>query len=73
MQIRATTLYWKLEDVPRGDGEAPHSEDIGPAWIYQPDGSEEAVRDGEWITRVEAERIAAETGYELQVDDGFDS
>lgn len=72
MAVNATTLYWKLEDVPVGDGEAPHPEDIGPAWIYRPDGGDEAVLDGEWITRAEAQRIAAESGYELQLDDGFD-
>jgi hypothetical protein len=36
------------------------------------DGGEEAVLDGEWITRADAQRIAAEGGYELQLDDGFD-
>jgi len=60
MAIKATALYWKLEDVPVGDGEAPHPEDIGPAWIYRPDGSEEPVLEGEWITRADAQRIAAE-------------
>jgi hypothetical protein len=69
---KATILHWKLEDVPAGDGEAPRPEDIGPAWIYGPDGGEEAVLDGQWITRAEAQRIAAENGYELQEDDGFD-
>jgi hypothetical protein len=72
MATNATVLYWKLEDVPEGDGEAPHPADIGPAWIYGPDGSEEPVRDGEWITRADAQRIAGENGYELQLDDGFD-
>jgi len=70
--VKATILYWKLEDVPVGDGEAPHPDDIGPAWIYRPDGGEEAVLDGEWITRADAQRIAAENSYELQLDDGFD-
>jgi hypothetical protein len=70
MAVNATTLYWKLEDVPVGDGEVPHPEDIGPAWIYRPDG--EAVLHGERITRADAQRIAAESGYELQLDDGFD-
>jgi hypothetical protein len=40
--------------------------------IRRPDGGEEAVLDGEWITRADAQRIAAESGYELQLDDGFD-
>lgn len=65
-------MYWKLEDVPVGDGEAPRPEDIGPAWIYLPGGGEEAVLDGAWISRADAQRIAAESGYGLQVDDGFD-
>ena len=69
---KITILYWKLEDVPAGDGEAPHPEDVGPAWIYRPDGSEEPVHDGEWISRADAQRLAAEGGYELQLDDGFD-
>jgi hypothetical protein len=30
MAVSATTLYWKLEDMPVSDGEAPHPEDIGP-------------------------------------------
>jgi hypothetical protein len=68
----ATILYWKLEDVPMGDGDAPRPEDIGPAWIYTPDGAEETVLDGEWISRADAQRLAVESGYELQLDDGFD-
>lgn len=72
MTNKSTSLYWKLEDVPEGDGESPQPTDIGPAWLYKPDGSEEPVSEGEWITRAEAERIATESGYELQVDDGFD-
>ena len=72
MATNATVLYWKLEDVSEGDGEKRHPADIGPAWIYLPDGSEDPVRDGEWITRADAEQLAAENGYELQLDDGFD-
>jgi len=30
MAVKATILYWKLEDVPVGDGEAPHPDDIRP-------------------------------------------
>ncbi len=71
MAAKATILYWKLEDVPVGDGEAPHSEDIGPAWIYLPDGSEEEVLGGEWITRTDAERLAGENGYHVQLDERF--
>jgi hypothetical protein len=72
MAVNATTLYWKLEDGP-GEDEAPHPEDVGPAWIYYTDGSEEAVRNGEWITRADAQRLSAETGYRLQIDDGLDT
>ena len=39
-----------------------------PAWIYWPDGSEEPVRNGEWITRADAQRIADENRYELEQD-----
>ena len=42
---------------------------VGPAWIYPPDGGEEPVRSGEWITRADAEAIAAEHGYDLTLDD----
>ena len=66
MATNATQLYWKLEDVPQGDGESPHPTDVGPAWIYPPDGGEEPVRSGEWITRADAEAIAAEHGYDLR-------
>jgi hypothetical protein len=65
-------LLWKLEGVPVGDGETPHPEDIGPAWIFRPDGGEEALQDGRWITRADAQRIAVDSGYELRIDDGFE-
>jgi hypothetical protein len=68
---KATILYWKMEDGP-GEGDVPDPEDVGPAWVYLPEGSEEPVREGEWITRAQAQRIASEHGYELQLDDGFD-
>ena len=65
-------VCWKLEDVPVGDGEAPHPDDIGPASIYRPVGGEEAILVGEWIKRADAQRIAAENTYDLQLDDGFE-
>jgi hypothetical protein len=68
----AIVLYWKLEDVLEGDGESPHSADVGPAWLYLPNGSEQPIRDGEWITRADAQELAAKNGYELQADDGFE-
>jgi hypothetical protein len=71
MAAERTVLYWKMEDGP-GDGESPDPEDVGPAWVYGPDGGEEPVNEGEWITRTEAQRIASESGYKLQLDDGFD-
>jgi len=67
METKANILYWKLEDVPAGDGEAPHPEDIGPAWICRPDGSEEPVLDGEWIRRADAQRLAAEVGMSFSL------
>jgi hypothetical protein len=43
------------------------------AWLdtYEEDErlSSEKVTDGEWITQVEAQRLAAGNGYELEVDD----
>jgi hypothetical protein len=68
MSEKAAQLYWKLEDGPE-DAEGDDPNDVGPAWINHPDGTSESVRDGEWITRAEAERLAAENGYELAVDD----
>jgi hypothetical protein len=64
-----TTLYWKHEDgPPEAEGDNPN--DVGPAWIIEPDGSERDVRDGEWITRAEAVSLAEEQGFELDVVDG---
>jgi hypothetical protein len=64
-----TTLYWKYEDGPP-DAEDDDPNDLGPAWIIEPDGSERHVRDGEWITRAEALRLAEEEGYALDLDEG---
>jgi len=61
-------LYWKWEDGPE-DAEGDDPNDVGPAWIDHADGTSEKVRDGEWITRAEAERLAAESGFELSIDD----
>lgn len=59
---------WKWEDGPEeADGDDPN--DVGPAWIDRPDGISEKVNGGEWITRSEAERLAADHGYELVTDD----
>ena len=57
-----TWLVWKFEDGPEeSQGDDPN--DVGPAWIDYPDGSEEKVNGGEWITRQEAMSLAAEKGY----------
>jgi hypothetical protein len=58
------TLYWKYEDGPP-DATDDTADDVGPAWIIEPDGSERDLQGGEWITRAEAKRIASENGYEL--------
>ena len=64
---------WKSEvSPPESDGETPDA-DVGPAWIYPPDGSENPVRDGDWSARADAQRLAAEDGYALPLDDGFGS
>jgi hypothetical protein len=64
-----TTLHWKYEDgPPDAEGEDPN--DVGPAWIIEPDGSERDVRGGQWVTRAEAIRLAAEQGIDLDLDDG---
>jgi hypothetical protein len=71
-RANATILRWKLERVRVGDGEVPHSEDVGLAWIFRPDGGEEPVQGGRWITRADAQRIAADSGYELELEDGLE-
>lgn len=65
-----TTLYWKYEDGPPGaDGDDPN--DVGPAWIIEPDGAERDIQEGAWITRAEAVHLAKEHGFELDMDDGL--
>ena len=56
-------LTWKWEE-----GEGTNA--VGPAWIDAPDGSTRAVRDGEWLTKAEAHRIARAEGIAVFVDDG---
>jgi hypothetical protein len=64
---------WKFEDGPEDAPEEGSPNDVGPAWIDTYDGdkhvSDEKIRGGEWITRAEAQRIAAENGYEFTADD----
>jgi hypothetical protein len=64
-------LYWKYEDGPENEGDelVDSPNDVGPAWIDHADGTSEKVKDGEWITRAEAERLAAENRYDLAIDD----
>lgn len=65
---------WKLEDGPEDAPDEGSPEDVGPAWIdtYENDThvSEEKVANGEWISRAEAKRLAADNGYEFEADDG---
>ena len=66
-------LTWKLEDGPEDAPDEGSPDDVGPAWIDTMEGdrhvAEEKVRDGEWVTRAEAQRIAAANGYEFSADD----
>ena len=43
-------------------------DDVGPAWVVLPDGTEELINGFEWITRAEARRVARESGYRLFED-----
>jgi hypothetical protein len=68
-------LVWKLEDGPAHTaGSSGSPDDVGPAWIetYSSDGTvtSERVANGEWITRREAHRLAAEGEFEVLIDDG---
>ena len=67
MADKPTRLYWKFEDGPE-EAADDDPNDVGPAWIDKPDGTSEKVNDGEWITRAEAKRLAAEGGYQLDED-----
>jgi len=64
---------WKYEDGPEDAADDGDPNDVGPAWLdtYEEDErrSSEKVAGGEWITRAEAQRLAAANGYELDVDD----
>jgi hypothetical protein len=64
---------WKYEDGPEDGPDEDGPDDVGPAWIdtYEGDeftGESEKYRDGEWITRTEAQRVATEHGYEFIAD-----
>jgi len=69
---RRQVLTWKFEDGPEDAPEEGSPSDVGPAWIDTYEGetrvSEEKVRDGEWITRAEAQQLAADNGYGFSAD-----
>jgi hypothetical protein len=58
-------LLWKDEDGPGWPG-GGHPERVGPAWIERENEALEELNEGAWITRAEAERLAAEGRYTFQ-------
>lgn len=68
MNDTASWLYWKFEDGPEDSEEDEDPNDIGPAWIRTPEGTDKQVNGGVRITRAEARWLAAEYGYELRED-----
>ena len=63
-----TRLCWRFEDGPEDSDSDEDPEDVGPAWLVLPDGTEELINGFEWISRAEARRIATENGYRLFED-----
>jgi hypothetical protein len=61
------TLYWRRESGVIGTKEDAFNE-VGPAWVIETDGTKRNINDGEWITRLEAERLAATGEYTLKVE-----
>jgi hypothetical protein len=61
------TLYWKRESSV-GATEEEALNEVGPAWVIEADGTERKIGDGEWITRLEAERLAGVGEYTLQAE-----
>ncbi len=61
-------LIWKFEDGPEDTDSDEDLDDIGPAWLVLPDGTEELINGFEWITRGEARRLASENGYRIFED-----
>jgi hypothetical protein len=65
-------LSWKFEDGPADAGPGGSPVDAGPAWLITTDSEGEEVAEpiagGEWITRAEGRRLAAERGYDLDED-----
>jgi hypothetical protein len=70
---RRQVLTWKYEDGPEDAPDEGDPNDVGPARVDTWEGDQhlsgEKVRDGEWITRAEAQRLAAENGYTFSADD----
>jgi hypothetical protein len=61
------TLYWRRESGV-GATEEEALNEVGPAWVIEADGTERKISDGGWITRLEAERLAAAGEYTLDAD-----
>ena len=61
-------LYWKYEDGPENAVDKDLN-DVGPIWLERPNGSGEKLKDGEWVTRAEARKMAEDLGYELDEDE----
>jgi hypothetical protein len=71
--VTAGVLTWKVEDGPEDAPPEGSPNDVGPAWVTLYAGDEELsteqVNDGDWLTRADAERVAAEHGYMFAPDD----
>ena len=67
-------LTWKLEDGPEDAPDEGSPDDVGPAWVSVYENnvlvSDEKAVGGQWITRAEAQRLAAENDWEFSADDG---
>ena len=59
------TFYWKRHGF---DAKNEGPNDVGPAWVIETDGSRREINDGGWITRAEAERLAAVGDYTLDAE-----
>lgn len=64
-------LYWRRADGPPDEEDFPGfptPRDAGPAWVIEVDGTERFINGGDWITRAEAERLAAAGQYTFDAD-----
>jgi hypothetical protein len=61
------TLYWKRESSVGGTEEETLNE-VGSAWVIEAGGAERKISEGSWITRREAERLAAAGEYTLDTE-----